>query len=336
MIETVAADAICRAIATYQSFTISTHINPDGDAIGSQLALCSFLNELGKQVWMVNRDPVPTSLTFLPAADQITNIPPAERTDVLVVLDAGDLQRIGEELVDVLTPRHCLLNIDHHAHASSFGHHNLIVPQACATSEILYYFFHKYGTRLGIPTGQEIGRERAEYLYTGIMYDTGCFRYSNATPQAHKVAAELIAEGLAVDTIYEHVYENVPERKIRLLARILGTLRIVADGRFAHVHVTRRALEEEYATEEDLDGFINYVRMIDSVEVAAMFSQTLQGGTKVSLRSTGGVDVGALSNALGGGGHVRAAGCTLTESLDDAMNLITEQVEASLRNDVVY
>ncbi len=305
--------AMSQVIAAYEHFTISTHIHPDGDAIGSQLAFYSFLKELGKHVVLINRDPVPANLRFLPNADEISAQLPSQPSEVLIVLDAGDLTRIGEELVEPLRPQYLTLNIDHHAHCCEFGDYNLIMPEACATAEILYYFFTKHAQNLGITRGDEIGHERAVCLYTGIMYDTGCFRYSNATPAAHQVAAELVTEGVAVDEIYDSVYECIPVRKIRLLSDVLQTFRLSCEERCAWLYVTQQMLKEHGATEEDLDGFINYIRAIDTVEVALLFSETRQGKTKVSFRSKGAVDVGAISASLGGGGHQRAAGCTLSE-----------------------
>ena len=296
---------ILEILDCHHSFALSTHINPDGDALGSELALYSFLKDLGKHVKIFNTDATPKIYHFLPFCDAI--LPPKALRDdlpeILVVLDAGDLKRIGEDLARVLIPTKATINIDHHATADHFGDYNLVETDASSTSEIIYRLIRHYGS--------PVGKERSLCLYTGIMLDTGCFRYSNSTAIAHRVAADLIQEGIAVDEVYRFVYETVPIGTIHLLGEVINTLDITPDGKIAWMCVTQEMFRKTGTTREDLGGFINYIRSIDSVEVAILVSEQENGESKVSLRSKSLVDVGGVAAKFDGGGHQRAAGCEI-------------------------
>ena len=289
----------------HQNFALSTHINPDGDAIGSELALYSFLKDLGKHVQIFNTDAVPKIYQFLPFCDAV--LPPEAvqeySPEILVVLDSGMLKRIGDDLCRDLNPTKAIVNIDHHATANHFGSYNLIDVEASSTSEIVYQLIKHHGT--------PIGRDRALCLYTGIMFDTGCFRYANSTPTAHQIAAELINAGVSVDEIYRLVYETTPVARIRLLGEVLQTLGVTPDGKIAWGYATQEMFRETGTGREDVDGFINHIRSIDTVEFAVLVSEQEDGRSKVSLRSKSYVDVGEIAAEFGGGGHQRAAGCEI-------------------------
>jgi len=315
-------DKILHLIRSNQKFVISTHINPDGDAIGSELALYSFLTELNKKVWIVNTDVTPLVYSFLPNVAQIKHVPPSEQADVLIVVDAGGLKRIGSKLSTILPSNKIVVSIDHHVTNESFADYNLVEPNACATCEILYRLIRRYG--------MPIGKERAICLYTGIMNDTGSFRYSNTTPTAHRVAADLIPEGVQVNEIYRRVYETVPQGTIRLLAKVLNTLEITPDGKIAWLYVNQQMFKETGTKPEDVEGFTDYPRAIDTVDVVVFLRELENGSTKVSFRSQNNVTVDKIAADYGGGGHKYAAGCTVNMPYDKLAKVLVDDIQKRL------
>ena len=290
----------------YHNFALSTHINPDGDAIGSELSLYLFLTRLGKSVKMFNTDPVPVNYRFLPFWDSIESARSVGtyRPEVLVVLDASTLERIGKALSKTLSPTQSLINIDHHATAEAFGDVNLIVPSASSTSEIVYKLIKYHQT--------SIDKACALCLYTGLMFDTGCFRHSNTTAETHRIAAELIEiGGFSPDEVYRNVYEQVPVAKMHLLSEVLRTLQITDDGKIASVYATQTMFRKTGTTADAVEGVVNQIQAIEGVEVALCASEMADRSTKVSLRSQGCVDVSQLALEFEGGGHARAAGCRI-------------------------
>lgn len=298
--------ALLTLFEQYQTFAISTHVNPDGDAIGSELALYLFLQKLGKTVKIYNTDLVPKKYQFLPYWENIENAKASKDfcPEVLVILDASSRERIGPFLSKRLIPTHAVVNIDHHITAEDFGDYNLIVPTASSTAEIIYKFIKS--------TQIPIDEASALCLYTGVMFDTGCFRYSNATPGTHRIAADLIEIGdFAPDEIYRQVYEHVPLGKIHLLGQTLQTLEHTPDNKIAWVLVTQSMLNETQTTLDDVEGFVNQIQAIENVEVAICVCELPNGNAKISLRSAGRVDVAALAAEFDGGGHERASGCRI-------------------------
>jgi phosphoesterase RecJ-like protein len=291
----------------YHNFALSTHIHPDGDAIGSELGLYLFLRKLGKSVKIFNTDIVPPNYRFLPFWDRIQSVHSVGnyRPEVLIVLDASTLERIGKGLSNTLHPTHSLVNIDHHATAEAFGDLNLIMPTASSTSEIVYKLIEHHQF--------PICEACALCLYTGLMFDTGCFRHSNTTAETHRIAAALIEIGkFTPDEVYRNVYEQVPVTKIHLLSEVLGTLQITDDGKIASVYATQAMFRKTGTTADAVEGVVNQIQAIAGVEVALCVSEMADRSTKVSLRSQGYVDVSQLAAEFQGGGHTRAAGCRIT------------------------
>ena len=318
--------SILQVFDKHQSFALSTHVNPDGDALGSELALYSFLKDLGKQVKIYNTDAAPKNYRFLPFYDAILSAK-ALRDDlpeVLVVLDAGVLKRIGDYLSRTLVPTQALVNIDHHTAAECFGDYNLVETDASSTSEIIYRLIRHHGT--------PIGKARALCLYTGIMFDTGCFRYSNSTPMAHQVAAQLIQEGIAVDEVYRAVYETLPIGTLLLLGEVFQTLGTTPDGKIGWLYATQEMFHKTGTTRDDVDGFINHIRSIDTVEVAILVSEYENGISKASLRSKSSVDVGEIASVFGGGGHQRAAGCEMDTPCQEAIAQLVAMTQQRMRD----
>lgn len=298
--------ALLTLFKQYQTFAISTHVNPDGDAIGSELALFLFLKKLGKTVKIFNTDLVPKKYRFLPYWNEIKNAKASTDfcPEVLVILDASSRERIGDFLSKTLIPTHAVINIDHHITAEAFGDYNIIIPTASSTAEIIYKFIKS--------TQIPIDEVSALCLYTGVIFDTGCFRYSNATPETHRIAADLIEIGdFAPDEVYRHVYEHLSLGKIHLLGQTLRTLELASDGKIAWVLVTQSMLKETKTTLDDVEGFVKQIQAIKNVEVAICVCELPNGKTKVSLRSEGRVNVAALAAEFNGGGHERASGCRI-------------------------
>lgn len=318
--------AILDVFDQHHSFALSVHINPDGDAFGSQLALYSFLRDLGKQVRVFNTDAVPNNYHFLPFSEVIQG-PDSVRDyspEILVILDASTRRRIGDKLCRTLIPTNAVVNIDHHDTGDRFGDYNLVETTASSTSEIIY--------RLIKLREMPIGKDRALCLYTGIMFDTGCFRYSNSAPVAHRIAAELIEQGdFPVDGVYRQVYESVPLEKIRLLAEVLQTLRLTPDGKIGWLCATQEMFRKTGTTPDDVEGFVNHVRAIDTVEVSIFVSELEDGTSKASLRSEAYVDVGKVAADFEGGGHQRASGCVIKASHQSAIERLVANAQARIK-----
>lgn len=314
----------------YETFALTTHIHPDGDAIGAELGLYFFLRQLGKSVKIFNTDEVPVPYRFLPLWEKIEGVDAVRkyRPEVLVVLDASNHERIGTQLCKRLQPLQTLVNIDHHATAEAFGDINLIDASASSTSEIVYRLIKEHARRERVATDTWLCKSCALCLYTGIMFDTGCFRHSNVTPETHRVAAELIEiGGFTPDEVYRHVYEQVPVCKIRLLREILGTLQVTDSGKIASVYVTQEMFAKTGTAENAVEGVVNQLQAIAGVEVALCVTELADGNAKSSLRSQGGVDVGALAAEFNGGGHKRASGCRLEMPYRAALNTLVSLAE---------
>jgi len=304
---TTAIDAILEVLAAGSRFLVAAHENPDGDALASTLALALTLRENGKQAVAYNRDGLPETFAFLPgAATLVDTLPASTSFDAVLVLDSGDLRRAGDDL-DALAPT--LINIDHHP-GSNFGDIVYLDTAASATGALVF--------RLMKAAGWAPSREVATCLYTAIISDTGSFRYSNADPEAFAMAGELVACGVDPWEISSRLYESQPENRLRLLGDVLKTLEVSPCRRIAAVTCTLEMFERSGAGPEHTDGFVNYPRSLEGVEVAIFFRQVRPDAVKVGFRSKGLVDVGSLAAALGGGGHHNAAG-VLIEGVPDAV-----------------
>jgi len=311
-----AIDSILKVVREGECFLVAAHENPDGDALSSTLALALALREAGKQVVAYNRDGVPDAFKFLPGSDSVTSsLDPEQRFDAVFVLDSGDLRRAGSDLQQRGAT---LINIDHHP-GSDFGDLVLLDTTASATGTLIFRIL-KSGD---IP----ISRNVAICIYTAIMSDTGSFRYSNADPEAFQVAAEMVELGVDTWTIASHLYESQPLTRLRLLGEALKTLEVSPCGRFAAVTCTLEMFEKCQASPEHTDGFINYPRSLEGVEVAIFFRQVRLDAVKVGFRSKGLVDVGTLASVLGGGGHHNAAGVLVEGDIDAVRKDVFSRVQ---------
>lgn len=299
---------IVEEIRNNHSFLLTSHEGPDGDAIGSSLALASMLRKIGKEVHVHFRDSVPDLYGFLPGSHSVSAHIPNRDFDVAFVLDIGELRRAGDEFCS-FDRIGTTINLDHHLACKNFGTHNLIDPSAAATGVLVY--------RVASAMGYIFDAETALCLYVSIITDTGSFRYSNANREAFTIAGEMIECGVDAWDVAEQLYENQPRTRLELLARCLPTLEVIKGGTAASVTVTLDMYAATGADAELTDGFVNYPRSIRGVEVAIFFRQLEEGRVKVGFRSKGKVNVAVFSAAMGGGGHHNAAGCTVDGTLDE-------------------
>jgi bifunctional oligoribonuclease and PAP phosphatase NrnA len=299
---------IINEISANNTFLVTAHENPDGDAIGSTLALANYLSGLGKDVTIFYCDPVPDNYTYLPLADTVLNYIPDCLFDVSFFLDCGSLHRAGE-VFETAKNLGKIINIDHHPDNRNFGAINLLDPKASATGALIY--------RLIKSSGHEIDYAMALCIYTAIVSDTGCFRYSNADPEAFAITGEMVSLGINPWFVAERLYESQPRKRLELLSLALSTLHVSERGDVASITVTLDMLERTCATSDLTDGFVNYPRSIRGVEVAIFFREIDAGVYKVGFRSKGKVNVSALAGAFGGGGHHNAAGCKISGTMEE-------------------
>lgn len=297
---------ICKLIEESNSFMLTTHINPEGDAIGSELALALVLKEMGKDVFVLNQDPVPYFLRFLPGVYMVQNRLPSRIFDVGILLDCGSPERTGS-IGEHLSLCRKIVSIDHHATQSGFGDLRYVDTGASSTGELVY--------RLIRSLEKEIDTKVATLLWVAIATDTGSFRYSNTTSSSLEVAAKLVEHGASPSAVSENLYENDPPKRLLLLSRVLSTLEVLDDGRVASITISKVDMEKFKATADFLEGFINYPRSLHKVMVAVSFREESERHFKVSLRSKGSADVAKVAAFFNGGGHIKAAGFRLEGSL---------------------
>ena len=296
---------------------LASHSNPDGDAIGSLLALGLYLAGMEKTVTLYNESPIPAVYRFLPAVDRVTRrLGDKIDYDTIIILDCGGIQRIGEA-ADRLNRMPLIINIDHHTTNTGFGHIQRVDTEACATAEIVY--------RIIKEMGGAITADIASSIYTGILTDTGSFRFSNTNQAAFAICEEMIGHGVNPFHIAQHVYGTYSLGRIKLLNLALDSIELSKNGKLSLMTVTRDMLDETDTQSQDVDGMINYARGIEDVKVAVLIQENLNGRDAtahpdqyhVSLRSDGTVDVGAIAASFGGGGHMSAAGFNIIKSLAD-------------------
>lgn len=307
-------------IAKNRDFVLTTHVNPDGDGLGCESALCLALTSMGKQVTVVNADPVPDLYHFLPAGeDFLTASPHPRKHEVAILLECPDVQRTGGALQLPGGAKH-VINIDHHVYNTRYGTINLVDPTAAAAGEQIWDLV----SALDCPRDQRM----AIGIYTAIATDTGHFKYAGVTPRTHRVIAELLELGVQPGYMNEQLYERTPAEALHLLAQALCGVRYNARRNVGWFHITQAMLAECRARANQTENFVNYVRAVDGVEVAVFFMETESGKIKVSLRSRGNVDVSTIAMQFGGGGHQRAAGALLPGPMADVQSRILAAVEA--------
>ena len=312
-------EQIGQALRENQRFAVLSHVRPDGDALGSQLALGLSLKQLGKDVRIWNEDGMLEKYSFLPSANLLTK-PPAdpEDVDVAIALDTAIQNRLGTALPAVRSAK-VWINIDHHPSNPGYGDLVQIDPKAPATGEILFELIKSEK----LPIDAAI----AENLYVAISTDTGSFQYPNTTARTLEIAAELIRAGVDVGRVSQLTYENYPRRRVELLRDLLGTMRFDANDRVASFSLSLATAKKLGVLPEDNEGLIDHLRAIRGVIVAVFFEELPDGKVRVSMRSKNEkVNVCAICEKFGGGGHVLAAGARVRGTLAEVEKKILEEV----------
>ena len=320
-----APEELLRTIRGGNRFLLTSHVNPDGDAIGSELGLARLLRTLGKGAVVWNRDETPTVYRALPGAERIHagSEPPSgwpDKFDGVIVLECPSLDRCGLEEHVLERP---LVNIDHHLGNQHYGAVNWVDPTAPAVGEMIF--------RLAQALRIELDPDTANALYLTLVTDTGGFRFANATPEAFEAAAALVRVGARPDEVSRWLYDSRSLGSLRLLAEMLDSLALHADGRVATAQLLPEMYERAGASQADAEGLIGYPRSIAGVEAAALARELPEGGVKVSLRSRGEVDVERIARQHGGGGHKNAAGYTIEDGdLGSVLAAAVEELKAAL------
>jgi phosphoesterase RecJ-like protein len=300
---------------------VVSHAHPDGDAIGSLMAMGLSLEALNKKITLYCESPIPAVYRFLPAVHRVVNKIGNLNYDMAVILDCGDLSRVGEA-ASFVKQIPVIVNIDHHITNTRFGHLQLIDTSACATAEIVYRLIKQMGLSFSKPI--------ATSIYTGILADTGSFRFSNTNKAAFAICQEMVELGVDPYNIAQHVYGTYSLSRIKLLNLALDSIELSKNGKLSIMTLTQKMFDETHTQPEDVDGLINYAQRIEDVEVAALIQEHHNGKENsrttnrfhVSLRSDGTFDVAAIASLFGGGGHASAAGFSIESTLSNIKSRI--------------
>ncbi len=317
--------ALRETLASQNSFIVFGHINPDGDSIGAMTAMSLILESMGKKdVRLYSRDGLPAFLKFLPRTDLILDKSVAKKdaADVAVIVDCGGPKRIGDEFFPMLELVGCIAVVDHHATNGGFGKINIVESDASSTCEILARFV----ADMEIPMSPEL----ATCLYTGIMYDTGRFLHSNTTDEVFQICAELVRRGAVPSFIAEKVYKQRSTGHQRLLGYALNNMQTAENGAICWTVLDRKVFESLGAVDEDSEGIVEDLGAYKGCEVHTVFGQTPEGRTRVSMRSTGRVNVGEICTEFGGGGHNFASGFRSKEPLETVVPKVIERIASAL------
>ncbi len=313
---------VASELANGQEFLLTCHANPDGDALGSLLAMAHLLTEMGKTVHVYSADPVPKRLAFLPGCEMVRPDLPQEPCEWLIIMDCSEAERVSPELVEHHPWKRSMV-IDHHLTERLTGDVNYVDPSAAATGEMIF--------RVAQFLGHNISPEFATCAFTAICTDTGSFRFSNTTPQAMAVASRLVEAGAVPSDIAQHVFESQSIGRLRLLGELLGDLELHFDNRVALIEVTSEKMQRWGVTKPELDGIVDFGRSIDGVYVSIQVREVeADVRYKASLRSRFGVSVESVASSFGGGGHKYAAGCELAGTRDDVIGRLLVAVESAL------
>lgn len=322
-------NSILELIKYNNDFVITAHINPDGDAVGSELALARYLISEGKQVNIINHSPTPEYLQFLindsseiELFDSSSHRVVINEADIIIMLDINQLCRTGdlEDLIRMSKAKK--ICIDHHEYPENFAYAEVIDTEKSSTGELIYDLLSEAKFKLNF--------EIALPLYVAILTDTGSFKYDRTTPKVHRIVAELLETGIDTKTVYREIYDKGTASRIQLLGRALSSVTLVSGGKVSYMTVKRSDLTETGTSEEDVEGFVNYNLTIKDVEVGLFFFE-LEDGVKVSFRSVSKVPVNKLAKEFNGGGHFNAAGARITgRKLELSILKVLEETEKYL------
>ncbi len=319
-------EQLFEAFQGHERFLILSHVRPDGDAIGSQLALGASLEAMGKTVHLVNQDGLPSNLAFLPESEKVQS-PPSEALDVEVViaLDTANHPRLGADAIAAGANAKLWINIDHHKSNPGYGDLAHIDSTAPATGEILYHLI--------ISTGMPFPDTTRDAIYVAVSTDTGSFQYSATTAKTYEMAADLVRRGVNVGEINRLTYNSHPYRRISLLRALLNTLELKGRDKVAHWELTLAVKDELSLLPEDSEDMIDHIRAIEGVVVALFFEELRDGSIRVSMRSKDKrVDACEVCQVFGGGGHALAAGIRMEGTLAEAKAAVIAEVEKRINS----
>jgi len=310
---------IVDAIRSRQRFVLSSHARPDGDSIGSQLAMAYALRALGKEVTVVNADAAPGPLMTFPG---VPDIIVADRVDgdfdAAIIMECGSLDRTGVTGLD----RAFVINIDHHPGNSGYGQINWFDAGAAACGEMVFDLVRALGVGLSL--------EIATHVYVAILTDTGSFHYSNITPRTFDISRQTLEAGVDPVLVARHVYDSNNMGRLRLFGAVLSAMQIDPTGRIAIVYLDHDMARTAGGTYEDTEGLINLPLTVKEIDAVVFFKQTEGDQYRVSLRSKGDIDIGLVAREFNGGGHKNAAGCTITGGIDALRKLFIEKIEQAI------
>lgn len=322
-IETNLAAAFLERVRSAKSVLIGSHLNPDGDALGSSLAVSFLLDGMGIKNEVLNHHAAPKNLEFLPGIEKIRTEPSNSDADLAIVVDLDSLERLGKCAPYFQALDQNLIVVDHHVPHEAPGQVRLVRTSAAATCELL--------TQLFMEIEAEITPEMATLLLAGIVTDTGTFRFPNTTPESLHLSAALLERGGNLAQIADEVYGRVPLNAFLLRSKVLNDLHLACDNRIAWATIPNNVFVETGTTDEDTEGFVNELLSINTVEIAALLRESKPNVTRVSIRSRG-HDIGEVARVFGGGGHKNAAGCTLEEGVGPASEKLVVELKKCLES----
>ncbi|MHB9035357.1 MAG: DHH family phosphoesterase [Armatimonadota bacterium] len=299
------------------SFVLACHQRPDGDTLGSALALAHVLRRMGKDVVVLSEDGVPDNYAFMPDSEDVQTSTERRNFDVGVLVDSEGLKRIGKA-AEAVSNAKITACIDHHVPNGEFGDIRVTDRSLSSTAEVMAELFHAADVK--------IDKTVATQLLTGLIADTGAFRFANTTARTFEIAAHLQSLGAEPSSISREVYESRPLRSAKLLGRALTSLQTDESGQVVWARITKNDLDELGATDSDTDSIVNHVTAVKGPRVAILFRETKPNSIRISLRSRDGIDVNQIAKVFGGGGHVAAAGCHYEGSLCDAEKVVVAEV----------
>ena len=317
--------AVMETIRRNRRFTVSSHVNPEGDALGSALALASLLKRLGKQAVVATDGGIPKAFEFFPHVAPVVGRPSQVKIpEVAMTVDVPVLERLGS-MKSVFQKAAVPVNIDHHVSNRMFGKVNWVDPKAAAVGEMIYRLYEAFRV---VPT-----RDEALCMYVSIVTDTGSFRYMSTTPEVHRIASELISRGVSPLKVGQDIYECHTPADLRFLGKVLNSLKATPDKKISWVEVPHSLLKSCRPGPEIVDELVNYPRSVRTAEVSFVLrDQSNDGKIRVSFRSKGKVDVNKIARSFGGGGHMAASGCTVQGTLAQVRQKVLKAARQAVRN----
>ncbi len=314
---------VSKVILSANNILILPHIMADGDTLGSSVALYLALKKLGKNPCILLDEDIPNNLKFFIPEDSIAQtFDESSLIDLVISIDCSDLERLGTRKKYILNTQNTL-NIDHHKTNTQFAKVNIIDSKAAATGEIIYEV---------IKTLQaSISKEIATALYVAISTDTGSFKYDNTSPKTHLISAELLEYGINLNQVSVELYQNKPVYKMKLMIEALKTLEFYCDGKVGLISITNEMMDKVGANSTDSDGLIELARDLEGVEVGILLKEIKKEEIKIGLRSKYNIDVSKIAMMFDGGGHSKAAGCTMFENIENAKKKIVAEIKNILR-----